>query len=55
MNGLMMEMPLQIAAILKHAVRNYPHVEVVSARGDGTVHRYTYGDAGKRICQPSKP
>ncbi len=51
MLGLMMDMPLQISSILKHAVRNHPDREVVSARADGSVHRYTYTDTHRRASQ----
>lgn len=51
MHGLMMDTPLLVTDILRHAVRNTPEQEIVSRLIDGSFHRYTFSDAGKRIAQ----
>ena len=48
MNGLMMNTPLLITAIMQHAERSYPNREIVSVEADGSRHRYTYADAFRR-------
>lgn len=42
---------LNCITFIKGAARNYPEVEVVSRRLDGTLFRYNYGKAYKRIQQ----
>ena len=37
--------------ILKHAERNYSGTEIVTRTVEGPIHRYTIGDASKRIAQ----
>ncbi len=49
MRGLMMDRPLLTAEILKHAVRNYRNVEIVTRTVEGPIHRYTIADADRRI------
>jgi fatty-acyl-CoA synthase len=51
MRGLMMDVPLSISAILKHAARFFGDVEVVSRTVEGPIHRYTYRDAAARAAQ----
>ena len=51
MLGLMMDRPLLTTEILKHAVRNFRHTEIVTRTVEGPIHRYTIGDSYKRICQ----
>lgn len=51
MKGLMMETPLLVTDILRHGLRNSPNQEIVSRLTDGSIHRYTFADAGKRIAQ----
>src|SRR5512134_3108665 len=48
MNGLMMQQPLLISSLLKHAETHHPEREIVSRRVEGDVHRYTYRDLGMR-------
>ena len=51
MNGLMMDVPLQISSILRHAARWHGDVEIVSRTVEGPIHRYTYRDAAARSAQ----
>ena len=51
MMGLMMDRPLLTTAILQHAVRTYPDVPIVTRTVEGPMHRYTIGEAAKRIAQ----
>src|SRR5512134_212857 len=48
MNGLMMQQPLLISSLLKHAETHHPEREIVSRRVEGDVHRYTFRDLGLR-------
>jgi fatty-acyl-CoA synthase len=48
MHGLMMDFPLTLAAIFRHAERIFPRRSVVTRRADRTIHRYTYGDFADR-------
>ena len=49
MHGLMMDMPLLISDLIRHAERHHGSGEIVSKRvEDGRVHRYTYRDASAR-------
>jgi len=47
MQGLMINMPLLISSLMEHAERHHPHVEVVSRRTAGDIHRTTCGEAAK--------
>jgi fatty-acyl-CoA synthase len=47
----MMDVPLTITWLFEHNQRNNAGREVVSRLDDGTIHRYTYGDFGKRVAQ----
>ena len=49
MHGLMMDNPLLISSIVEHADINFQDREIVSVVGDGSLHRYTYGDCFKRV------
>ena len=51
MNGLMMDMPLLISSILKHAARHYGDVEIVSRRVEGDIHRTNYRALEQRSRQ----
>ena len=51
MRGLMMDRPLLTIELLKHAVRNYAGTEIVTRTVEGPIHRYTIGDAARRIAQ----
>ena len=42
MNGLMMDVPLTISAIVRHAERVHGHAEIVSVTRDNPRHRYDY-------------
>src|SRR6059036_1589980 len=46
--GLMMNCPLMIASILRHADRCHGDAEIVSRTIEGPIHRYTYRDAHTR-------
>jgi fatty-acyl-CoA synthase len=49
MHGLMMDMPLAISDLIRHADRHHGSGEIVSKTvEDGTLHRYTYRDAHRR-------
>ena len=48
MVGQMMDQPLLISSIIQFAARHYGHVEIVSRRVEGDVHRYTYRDCHQR-------
>ncbi|MBL8518875.1 MAG: fatty-acid--CoA ligase [Betaproteobacteria bacterium] len=51
MQGLMMQMPLMISALLTHAEKNHADTEIVSRTVEGDIHRYTYRDMGRRSRQ----
>jgi acyl-CoA synthetase (AMP-forming)/AMP-acid ligase II len=51
MSGQMMRTPLRVIDLLRHAKRNHPRGEIVSRRVEGDIHRYTYLDAYRRVCQ----
>jgi fatty-acyl-CoA synthase len=48
MLGLMMDRPLLISDLLRHADRHHGATEIVSKTVEGTIHRYTYHDAHTR-------
>jgi len=49
MQGLMMDMPLSISDLIRHAERHHGLGEIVSKRvEDGSHHRYTYREAHER-------
>ncbi len=54
MNGLMMQQPLLIASLLRHAERHHGDQEVVSRRVEGDIHRYTYRDLAARSRRMAK-
>jgi len=49
--GQMMNEPLLISSIIKHADRYFGDNEIVSRRVEGDIHRYTYRDCHKRSRQ----
>jgi acyl-CoA synthetase (AMP-forming)/AMP-acid ligase II len=49
--GLMMDAPLVISTILRHAQRFEGDVEIVSRSVEGPIHRETYAELGKRAAQ----
>jgi 3-(methylthio)propionyl---CoA ligase len=51
MQGLMMDTPLLVSDLIRHADRHYHDAEIVSKRVEGDLHRYTYRDAHKRSRQ----
>jgi 3-(methylthio)propionyl---CoA ligase len=48
MQGLMMDVPLLISGLIRHADRNHGDTEIVSRTVEGQLHRYTYRDAHAR-------
>ena len=51
MYGLMMNSPLSIASLIRHADRYHGDTEIVSRLVEGGIHRYTYTDAHRRSRQ----
>src|ERR1700760_3056816 len=51
LQGQMMDVPLTVSALLRHAARFYGPVEIVSRRIEGDLHRYTYRDCERRAKQ----
>jgi fatty-acyl-CoA synthase len=51
MYGNMMQMPLLISALLRHADAYHGDTEIVSRLAPGEIHRYTYRDAHRRTRQ----
>jgi acyl-CoA synthetase (AMP-forming)/AMP-acid ligase II len=51
MHGLMMDAPLTITEIMRHAQTNHADVEVVSITSDHPRHRCTLGDVFRRAAQ----
>ena len=49
MFGLMQDKPLLISSLIQHAELNHGGSEIVSRLEDGSIHRYNYSDASKRI------
>ena len=49
MHGLMMDQPLLISELIRHADRHHGSTEIVSKKVDGQIHRYTYRDAHRRV------
>ncbi len=48
MRGLMMDTPLMISSLLRHAAVNHGEREIVSRLTDGTIHRTNYGETHAR-------
>src|SRR5882672_2605184 len=48
MHGLMMDQPLLISGLIRHADRHHGAVEIVSKTVEGGIHRYTYREAHTR-------
>ena len=48
MHGLMMDTPLLVSMILRHAELHHPSREIVSVTADNPLHRYTYADCALR-------
>src|SRR5688572_14147464 len=51
MHGLMMDMPLLVSDLLRHAAVYHGDTEIVSKTVEGGMHRYTYRDAHRRSKQ----
>ncbi|MEO6023770.1 MAG: 3-(methylthio)propionyl-CoA ligase [Burkholderiales bacterium] len=51
MHGLMMNMPLLISSLIRHAAIHHGDTEIVSRLTEGGIHRYTYTDAHSRSQQ----
>jgi fatty-acyl-CoA synthase len=51
MLGQMMQFPLLISALIRHADINHGGTEIVSRLSEGGVFRYTYRDAHRRSRQ----
>jgi len=49
MYGLMMDVPLTITSIMRHAEINHGDAEIVSVTADNPRHRYSYRDAFRRV------
>ena len=54
MIGQMMQQPLLISSLLRHAERHHGNQLVVSRRVEGDVHRYTFRDLAQRSRQLAK-
>ena len=48
MRGLMMDYPLTLTSIIRHAERTYGAQPIVSRQTDRTLHRTTYADCVER-------
>jgi acyl-CoA synthetase (AMP-forming)/AMP-acid ligase II len=51
MLGLMQHHPLLISSLIVHAASVHPNGEVASRTIEGTIHRCTYADVGRRAAQ----
>ena len=54
MNGQMMQLPLLISSLIRHAERHHGEREVVSRRVEGDIHRTTYKELGMRSRRMAK-
>jgi fatty-acyl-CoA synthase len=54
MIGAMMQQPLLVSSLLRHAERHHAAQEIVSRRVEGDMHRYTYRELGQRARQLAK-
>ncbi|MBK4734417.1 fatty-acid--CoA ligase [Noviherbaspirillum sp. DKR-6] len=48
MMGQMMDQPLLVSSIIRHADRHFGDIEIVSRRVEGDIHRYTYAECHAR-------
>jgi acyl-CoA synthetase (AMP-forming)/AMP-acid ligase II len=51
MQGLMMDVPLLISSLIRHADRHHGDTEIVSRTVEGGIHRYNYREAHRRARQ----
>jgi acyl-CoA synthetase (AMP-forming)/AMP-acid ligase II len=49
--GQMMDMPLNVSAILDYAAEQHFDAEIVSATLEGGMHRQTYGETARRVAR----
>ena len=54
MQGLMMDMPLLITDLIRHADRHHGETEIVSKTVEGDIHRYNYREAHRRARRLAK-
>ena len=54
MHGMMMDQPLLVSSLLRHAERHHGEQEIVSRRVEGDIHRYTYRDLAARSRRMAK-
>jgi fatty-acyl-CoA synthase len=54
MHGLMMDMPLLLSDLIRHADRHHGATEIVSKTVEGVMHRYTYRDVHERAKRLAK-
>jgi fatty-acyl-CoA synthase len=54
MQGLMMDVPLLISSLIRHAERHHGDTEIVSRLVEGGIHRYNYREAHRRARQLAK-
>ena len=54
MHGLMMDVPLLISGLIRHADRHHGDTEIVSKRVEGDLHRYNYREAHARARRLAK-
>ena len=54
MQGLMMDVPLLISDLIKHAARNHGDTEIVSKTVEGHIHRYNFREAHMRARRLAK-
>ena len=48
MHSTMMDMPLSVSSVIEYAAREFPWQEIVSRNSDGSIFRYSYGEARDR-------
>lgn len=51
MRGQMMDRPLLTTELLKHALRSFHSLDIVTRTVEGPIHRYRVRDAYQRICK----
>lgn len=51
MDGLMMDAPLLLSGLIKHAAEYHGDTEIVAREIEGDIHRYTYAEANRRILR----
>jgi fatty-acyl-CoA synthase len=54
MLSLMMNQPLMISSLIRHADKNHGDTEIVSRTVEGATHRYSYAEAERRSRQLAK-